>query len=184
MLPPSLSLPLSLLPPNRHHPSIGFINTVCGIVVIAVQMLGFNRMQKRVGKHATASIGLLLFGVGNALVPIFPMVLVGLTPGAGAFNATTDGVGNSSSNSNGMSAGGNSSALGGGAVISGGGASYAARVGAIVGCLIALIIASCGFALSSPSISSILSRYSSTKSQGSVLGVAEALQAMSRVIGA
>ena len=114
VLPPSLSLSLSPLPPNRHHPSIGFINTVCGIVVIAVQMLGFNRMQKRVGKHATASIGLLLFGVGNALVPIFPMVLVGLTPGAGAFNATTDGAGNSSgsSNSNGMRAGGNSSALG------------------------------------------------------------------------
>ena len=150
-------------------------------------MLGFNRMQKRVGKHATASIGLLLFGVGNALVPIFPMVLVGLTPGAGVFNATTDGAGNnnnSSSISNGMRAGGNASASGGGAVISGGGASYAARGGAIVGCLVALIIASCGFALSSPSISSILSRYSSTKSQGSVLGVAEALQAMSRVVGA
>ena len=95
-------------------------------------MLGFNRMQKNVGKHATASIGLALFGVGNALVPLFPMLLVGLTPGAGSFNTT----GNNNASSGRMDS--NASTMSS-VVVVGGGAlgvpvSEAARIGSVVGC--------------------------------------------------
>jgi MFS family permease len=112
---------------------VGFAIMLMGVYQVAIQILVFPKIQRKIGKHGCGIIGCMLSSVG--------MVLLGFVKGDPK------------------------------------------QINGVPLMTLAIAAAAFGNAIIVPSLSSVLSRYTSQSKQGATLGVAQSAEALARTVG-